>query len=83
MALYMASGTPALMNKLPGLPEEYAPYVLFFDEETAEGYAAKIDEVLSRPQEALQQFGLHAAAFLRKEKNSLAVMKKVVEFIGK
>lgn len=80
---YMASGTPALMNKLPGLPEEYAPYVLFFDEETAEGYAAKIDEVLSRPQEALQQFGLHAAAFLRKEKNSLAVMKKVVEFIGK
>ena len=34
---YMASGTPVLTTRLPGMPKEYYPYVSFIDEETADG----------------------------------------------
>ena len=33
---YMASGTPVLTTRLPGMPAEYYPYVEFIDEETPE-----------------------------------------------
>lgn len=78
---YMASGTLALMNRLPGIPDEYLPYFTFFENETAESYAEKIDEVLSYSDEQMTEIGLKAAEFLKKEKNSAAVMKKVFDFI--
>jgi hypothetical protein len=79
----MASGTPVLMNKLEGLPEEYWNFVVFFDGETPLQYAKKIDEMLSKSKEELSEFGKKAADFLRKEKNSSYVMKTVLEFITK
>ena len=78
---YMASGTPVIMNKLPGLPEEYYPYVNFFCEETTDGFVQGIDELLSRPGSELINMGLKAANFLKKEKNSRKVMEKVLRFI--
>ena len=45
---YMASGTPVLTTRLPGMPAEYYPYVEFIDEETPEGIARALKRVLSR-----------------------------------
>lgn len=78
---YMASGTPVLMNKLPGLPEEYYPYIGFFEEETPEGYAEKIKEYLSKDENDLNEIGMKAADFLKKEKTSLRVMERVMKFV--
>ncbi len=80
---YMASGTPTMMNHLPGVPEEYDPYIYFFPEESAEGYAEAIDAFFARPPEERIALGMRAAGFLMKEKNSRTVMQKVCNFIEK
>lgn len=79
---YMASGTPVLMTRLPGLPDEYCPYVFFPGSEDADGFANAIDSILSMDRTKLEQFGLEAAKFIRTEKNSELVMKNVMDFVS-
>ena len=50
---YMASGTPLLTTKLPGMPEDYYPHVYFFEEESVQGYADALKKVLSLPADTL------------------------------
>lgn len=78
---YMASGTPVLMNKLSGIPDEYDPHLLFFKSETAKGYAETIDEVLTEKETDIQKIGIDAAKFIKKKKNSLVVMQNVLKFV--
>lgn len=78
---YMASGTPVLMTHLPGLPDEYAPYLYFPKTEDADGFANAIDTVLEKDSSELEAFGLRAARFIKTEKNSELVMKRVMEFV--
>ncbi len=78
---YMASGTPVLMTHLPGLPDEYQPYLFFPETEDAEGFAAAIDTVLAKQKSELEDFGLRAARFIKTEKNSELVMKRVMRFV--
>ena len=79
---YMASGTPLVMNRLPGLPDEYEPYVYFFSDEDSDSMARRIDELLECGDDNLIDFGLKAADFLRERKNSFVVMQNVVDFIN-
>lgn len=79
---YMASGTPVLMTHLPGLPDEYEPYLYFPEEENADGFADAIDRIMSKSREELQEAGLRAAQFIKTRKNSELVMKKVLAFVN-
>ncbi len=79
---YLASGTPVIMNRLPGLPDEYLDYVRLFSEESAEAYARDIHAMFSEPEDELADFGLRGAEFLKKNKTGAVIMKKVCEFIG-
>ncbi len=79
---YMASGTPVLMTHLPGLPDEYEPYLYFAENEDASGFAEAIDRVMSNSKEDLQAAGLRAAQFIKNEKNSELTMKKVMAFVN-
>ena len=78
---YMASGTPVLMTKLPGLPDEYYPYLYFFETETLEGFSTKIDEILNKGEAVLKQKGIEAAEFLKSNKSSEVQMRKILESI--
>ena len=78
---YMASGTPVLMTKLPGLPEEYYPYLYFFEGESAEGFAKGIRAVLESSKEELHEKGRLAQEFLVKEKNADLQVGRIVDFI--
>jgi glycosyltransferase involved in cell wall biosynthesis len=79
---YMASGTPVLMTHLPGLPDEYEPYLYFPESEDVDGFAAAIDRIMSKSDEELKSVGLRAAQFIKNEKNSELVMKKVMAFVN-
>lgn len=79
---YMASGTPVLMTHLPGLPDEYEPYLYFSETEDADGFANAIDAVLKKDSTELEAFGLRASEFIKNEKNSSLVMKKVMKFVN-
>ena len=80
---YMASGTPVLTTKLPGMPEEYYPYVYLLEDESAEGMAKALKEILSQPEEELAQKGAAAKAFVLREKSNTAQAKKLLELVDK
>ena len=80
---YMASGTPLLTTNLPGMPKEYHNYVFLFKEETVEGYADTIREILSKPETELISFGLKAKKFVLENKNNNAQGKRIIDFINK
>ena len=79
---YMASGTPLLSTKLPGMPNEYHRYVYFFDKETVDGYADTLCKILSKTDEELKSFGIKAKNFVLKNKNNIAQGKRIIDFLN-
>lgn len=77
---YMASGTPVLMTKLPGLPEEYYPYLYFFEEESIEGFQNTLVNVLSLNPAELNEKGRKAAEFLKTRKSSDMQVSRILDF---
>ena len=78
---YMASGTPLLTTKLPGMPKEYYPYVFLIEEETTEGYSKALSEALSKTDEDLFEWGAKAKGFVLDNKNSCEQARRVIELI--
>ena len=80
---YMASGTPLLTTRLPGIPEEYFNYVFSFDSEDVAGMAAKINRILTMPVEKLNEYGAKARNFIVNNKNHIIQTRKIYYFINK
>lgn len=78
---YMASGTPVLTTKLPGMPKEYNDYVFLIGEESAEGVASALKEVFAHSAEELHSKGIAAKEFVMKEKNNIIQASKVLRMI--
>lgn len=78
---YMVSGTPILTSKLPGMPQEYYPYIYMFDEEDVNSMTSKLSDILNRNQEELHKQGERAKEFVIREKNNVAQTKKILEYI--
>ena len=77
----MASGTPVLTTRLPGMPKEYYPYVDFIEEESAAGIAAALKAVLTRSDEELFQKGQKARAFVLEGRNNVVQAKKLLDML--
>lgn len=79
---YMASGTPALTTRLPGIPNDYKPHLYFIEEETAEGVARALKEVLSNSDEALFAKGAAAREFILTTRNNVIQAKKILDMLN-
>ena len=77
----MASGTPVLTTKLPGIPEDYYPYVFLIEDESEEGMAKAYRDILGKTDEELSQKGKQAKQFVLTKKNNVAQAKKVISLI--
>lgn len=77
---YMASGTPVLMTKLSGLPEEYHPYLFFFEDETEDGFVHTLESMFSLDCDQLLEMGTKAASFIKENKGYEKQTKRIVEF---
>lgn len=66
---YMASGTPVLMTKLPGMPKEYYPYLYLFEDESLDGYIKQIQVVFDLTDNELVRKGKMAQEFVLNNKN--------------
>lgn len=73
---YMASGTPVLTTKLPGIPLEYYDYLHVIIDETPEGFASAITEALNKN----EQIGKDAQAFVFAYKNNINQAERVYSF---
>lgn len=78
---YLASGTPFLTTKLPGIPKEYFKYMYVFDDESIDSMSKKIIEITSKSKEELKQFGKNAQDFVLNTKNETVQAKKIIEWI--
>lgn len=78
---YMASGTPVLTTRLPGMPKAYDPYVDFIDQESPEGIASALKTVLARSDGELLDKGCAARDFVLHEKNNVVQAKKLLEML--
>lgn len=77
----MASGTPLCTTKLPGMPQEYFPYVFFFEDESEDGMLITLQEVLRKDAKIYHDFGRKAKNFVMTEKTNLKQAKKLIDFI--
>ncbi len=80
---YMASGTPVLTTKLPGMPKDHLDYVYLIDDENADGIAEVLADLLSRDPEELWKKGKEAKDFILREKNNVKQAEKVLGLIEK
>ena len=78
---YMVSGTPVLTTQLPGMPEEYFPYVYLMGEETEDHAAKVLEEILSLPLEERQKKGTAARAFVLEKKSNIVQSAKILAFL--
>lgn len=74
----LALGKPYIAHKLDSEPEEYANYIQYA-EETDEGLAAKIREVLMMPAEERDRIGDRSRDFILNEKNARKMCKKIIK----
>lgn len=79
---YMASGTPLLTTKLPGMPKEYNDYVYLLEDESAEGVSRVLSEVLTENVEELHCKGEKAKVFVLREKNNKKQAEKLLRMIN-
>ena len=79
---YMASGTPLLTTKLPGMPKDYYPFIYLFEKETTEGYAKAIADVLSLDAVILQEKGRKACEFVLYEKNNKVQTRRIIDLLS-
>ena len=77
---YMVSGTPALLTKLPGMPKEYLKYVYVLENESVDGMAEKLNEILNLSEEELKEKGKLAKEYVLKEKNNRMQAKRIIDF---
>ncbi len=75
---YMASGTPVLTTKLPGMPADHLPHVYLIEDETADGIANVLGDLLTRDASELHEKGRAAKAFILEEKNNVSQAKKLL-----
>lgn len=78
---YLASGTPTIIYKLEGIPEEYFDYCICCDEKAPNGLYDKIMELSNFSQIQKDIFGKKAKNFIILNKNPLTQTKKVLQLI--
>lgn len=77
----MASGTPLLTTRLPGMPPEYYDYVYFIGDESEDGVLEALKAVTERSQDELHTMGARAKEFVLTEKSNLGQAKRLYEFL--
>jgi len=78
---YMVSETPVLTTNLAGMPEEYSNYVFIIDNETIDGVAKKLKELMAMEEEQLHQLGFKARRFVLQNKNNIIQAGKILTLV--
>ncbi len=78
---YMASGTPTLMYRLPGMPKEYFDKVVLFKDSSEETFCNVLEEWLNKPQNELDAFGDKARKFILENKTAEKQVARFVNFL--
>lgn len=78
---YMRSGTPVLSTRLPGVPPEYEPYVSWADDDSAEGLARALADLMGETEEARTTRAAAASRFVVERCSPAAQGRRIREFL--
>lgn len=78
---YMVSGTPLLTTKLPGMPEDYVPFIYLIRDETPSGIAKVLQKTLSLPLEERNLKAKQARNFVMQHKTNVEQAGKIIRFL--
>ena len=78
---YLASGTPALLTRLPGIPEEYFQYTYVIENESVDGMASALIEVLRLSEKELMEQGNKAKEYVLRQKSNEKQAKKIIDWL--
>jgi glycosyltransferase involved in cell wall biosynthesis len=79
---YFASGTPAIIHRLPGIPENYFSYCFCPLNNSVSALSDCMLNVINIEKEELQIIGQKAKAFILSEKNNIIQFNKIYDFIN-
>ncbi|GAA1913620.1 glycosyltransferase [Nocardioides hwasunensis] len=80
---YLASGTPVLTTRLPGMPQEYYDFVLTIDGSSPHDVAAALRSALTMTPEELHLRGGRGKSFVMERKNNVAQARRILDFAEK
>jgi len=75
---YMASGTPVLTTKLPGMPKEYYDYIYLIDGNTKKDITKSLEKVFRIEKKVLHSKGLEAKKFVLEYKNNIMQASRIL-----
>lgn len=78
---YLLSGKSVIINRLPGIPEEYYKYVYTPEDESIDSLANCISHVLSIDSDTRQKFASAGRQFIMEKKNSKIQVSRILEMI--
>ena len=78
---YMVSGNPVLSTEIKGIPDEYFGHMIALPDIKPETLAKKIIETAEMPKAEREAFGKAASEFIIENKNNVAQIKRVLEFL--
>lgn len=78
---YFASGTPTLLYRLKGIPDEYFEYCFTLTDQSIEALTLKIKEILTMNKDDLRQKGMRARQFIIDKKNPQKQVERIIELI--
>lgn len=78
---YLSSGTPCIMHRLPGVPDEYFDYCLVPSFESVDGILQAILDAEQLGGDRLYEIGLRAKKFIQSEKTAQHQCKKIISMV--
>lgn len=79
---YLVSGTPTIIHRLPGIPEEYFKHCFVFKSDKKQDIITGLIEALSISEEEAYRMGRDSQDFIIKEKNAKAQCKKIIDLVN-
>lgn len=79
---YMTSGTATLSTRLPGIPEDYYPYLYWFDDEDLYGMVKTLDDIMQKPLDELNEFGKKGQEFILMNKGYIVQGERIIKFLS-
>lgn len=79
---YMVSGTAVLTTALPGMPEEYKPYVYLIKNETEKGICDVFKQIAKLDKKEVIGKGIEARDFVISNKNNKIQTEKILSMVN-
>ena len=78
---YMASGTPILTTRLPGMPQDYYDYIYTIDGNEKEDITTALEKALANSGDELNQMGKKSKEFVLTKKNNVAQAARILALL--